>query len=162
MIFADADDAPIIADLAKRICYDYYYKIVDKGLVDYYVEKYQSEEAIREQIKSEGYLYSFIMSEGKKVGYFSIRSEEDALLISKLYLEEDHRGKGLGSQALDSIIEYGRSAGMKYSYLHVNKNNVASIEIYKSKGFLISRYDDSDIDGGFKLDDYIMEYSYER
>jgi len=160
MIIADVHDSPLISAMAKEICFKYYNPIVDNSLVKYYVETFQSEEAIHRQIEKEGYIYSFIIHNDEKVGYYSVRAENDHLLMSKLYLKEECRGKGLGSKAIDDILDYGHSIGMNCVYLHVNKNNIPSINIYKSKGFEIVKYDDSEIGDGFRLDDYIMEYRF--
>jgi Sortase and related acyltransferases len=157
MFIADAHDAPLISAMANEICFKYYNPIVDNSLVKYYVETFQSEEAVHRQIAKEGYLYSFILYNGEKVGYYSVHPENDRMLMSKLYLKEEHRGKGLGSKAIDEILEYGRGIGVNSVYLHVNKNNIPSINIYKTKGFEIVKYDDSEIGDGFRLDDYIME-----
>jgi len=162
MIIADACDAPLISAMAKEICFKYYNPIVDNSLVKYYVETFQSEEAIRRQIEKEGYLYSFILHGVEKVGYYSVHPENDRLLMSKLYLKEEWRGKGLGSKTIDDILEYGRETGVSCVYLHVNKNNIPSINIYKAKGFEIVKHDDSEIGDGFRLDDYIMEYRFVR
>jgi Acetyltransferases, including N-acetylases of ribosomal proteins len=162
MIIADAHDAPLISAMANEICFKYYNPIVDNSLVKYYVETFQSEEAVHRQIEKEGYIYSFILCDNEKVGYFSVHPENDRLLMSKLYLKEEYRGKGLGSKAIDDILEYGRTIGVNNVYLHVNKNNIPSINIYKAKGFEIVKYDDSEIGNGFRLDDYIMEYRFVR
>jgi len=158
MIIADACDAPLLSAMAEEICFKYYNPIVDNSLVKYYVETFQSEEAIRRQIEKEGYIYSFILYDDKKVGYFAVHLENDRLLMSKLYLKEECRGRGLGSKAIDDILEYGRETGANCVYLHVNKNNIPSVNIYRAKGFEITKYDDSEIGDGFRLDDYIMEY----
>jgi len=162
MIIADAHDAPLISAMANEICFKYYNPIVDNSLVKYYVETFQSEEAVHRQIEKGGYIYSFILCNNEKVGYFSVHPENDRLLMSKLYLKEEYRGKGLGSKAIDDILEYGRTIGVNIVYLHVNKNNIPSINIYKAKGFEIVKYDDSEIGNGFRLDDYIMEYRFVR
>jgi RimJ/RimL family protein N-acetyltransferase len=45
------------------------------------------------------------------------------------------RGKGLGSQALELLIENVRSSELLYIYLYVRRDNQAAINLYRKYGF---------------------------
>ena len=147
-----------LSDMAREICIPYYHGMVDEGLLQYYVETFQSEEAIRDQI-AQGHIYSFITSEDEVIGYYSVYPKGDVLFLSKLYIKEGFRGLGFGSGSFDEIFEIGRSLKLRCVRLNVNKNNISSIRIYTAKGFTTVATDNSDIGGGFHVDDLIMEYN---
>ena len=159
MKFCGIDEAKELADMAREIWMEYYSTFLDTDLPRYVVTTFQSEEAIRQQIR-DGYLYSFIMVGDKKAGYFCIVPEGDSLFMSKLYILKDLRGKGFGSRTLDEIIEKGREMRMKRVYLRVNKENGPSIGIYSHKGFVVAEALKEEIGDGFFLDDYLMEYRF--
>lgn len=159
MKFADIDKAKELADLAREIWMDYFPKIIDKDETEYILNTFQSESAIRKQIE-EGYLYSFIIENEEKAGYFCIRPENDELFISKIYVSEKYRGKGLGSKTMDDILQKGRAMKLKKAYLRVNRNNALAIDVYKHKGFIIAKEEKLDIGDGFCMDDFLMEYIF--
>jgi len=159
MIFCDADEAKELSEMAWNIWTDYYSTIITGDDIEYILNTFQTEEAIREQIH-DGYLYSYITDGGAKAGYLCIRPEGDSLFMSKLYVAKEFRGRGLGSKALDEIIEKGRALNVKRIYLLVNKHNLPSIEVYKHKGFIIVKAEKKDIGNGYFMDDYLMEYHF--
>ena len=52
-----------LAGLAKEIWNEHYIKILSQEQIDYMLEKFQSENAIKEQISNDGYNYYFINSD---------------------------------------------------------------------------------------------------
>ncbi|MCL2295530.1 MAG: GNAT family N-acetyltransferase, partial [Methanomassiliicoccaceae archaeon] len=138
MKYCGTDDAKELSEMAWDIWTDYYGSFITGDDIEYILKTFQTEEAIEKQIL-EGYLYSFIMCGGVKAGYLSIRQEGDSLFMSKLYVHKDFRGKGVGSKAMDDILEEGKARNVKKIYLRVNRNNLPSIEFYKYKGFVISK-----------------------
>ena len=159
MRFCGTDDAKELAAMANDIWTEYYSTFFDTELPRYFLGRFQSEEAIRQQIK-DGYLYSFIKDGGEKAGYFAILPKGDSLFLSKLYISKDFRGKGLGSRTLDEVLERGRAMKMRRVYLRVNKDNTPSRDIYLHKGFVIAEDIVEPIEDGFVLDDYLMEYVF--
>ena len=159
MIICGEDDANDLSKMAWDIWTDYYSTVITGDDIGYILKTFQTEEAIKQQMR-DGCLYSYIIEDGNKAGYFAILPEGDSLFISKFYVSKEYRGRGLGSRTLREILEKGRSLNMKKAYLHVNKHNLASIEIYKHKGFVITGGDKIDIGNGYFMDDYVMEYYF--
>lgn len=58
----------------------------------------------------------------------------------------------------ERIKEKGKTAGCKYIYLTVNKRNDSSVAIYKKWGFFVYEEAQTDIGGGYIMDDYIMRF----
>ncbi len=146
------------ARLARDIWQEHYVSIIGQEQVDYMLEKFQSEQAIAEQI-AEGYEYYIILHNGKSAGYLAVvqNLRESTLLIGKIYVKKSERGKGLGKEMLVFTEDICRKRGLKTIWLTVNKNNKRSIAWYSQMGFINAGPTLQDIGGGFVMDDFRME-----
>jgi ribosomal protein S18 acetylase RimI-like enzyme len=146
-----------VYNLAKEIWNQHYLPIIGQEQVDYMLDKFQSERAIKEQI-AEGYKYYLIIDNQidnqVEVGYFSVKDKAAKLFLSKLYVLDSFRGKGIGKQGIKFIKSAFEHPVIQ---LTVNKNNFNSIAFYKKVGFKIVEDVVTDIGNGFVMDDYVME-----
>ena len=142
--------------LAKEIWIDHYTSLIGEAQVEYMLNKFQSFEAVKEQI-SEGFNYYLV---DRSKGYFSYFPEGDSLFISKLYIHRDYRRQGLGKKAVNFIIN--KATGKNSLKLTVNRDNLNSVEVYKKLGFNISEEVDFDIGCSFYMNDYVMIKSLNR
>jgi ribosomal protein S18 acetylase RimI-like enzyme len=147
-----------IAGLAREIWEEYYVPIIGRQQVDYMLQNFQSEKAIKEQL-GKGYEYYLGSRDGQSGGYLAIVPDKDApkLMISKLYVKKALRGSGMGQEMLQFVESLAISRGIKTLWLTVNKNNVQSIAWYSRMGFKNAGPIAMDIGGGFVMDDYRME-----
>lgn len=141
--------------LAKGIWTHHYTPIIGQAQVEYMLSKFQTYEAIREQIAG-GYEYYLIYKDKTAVGYFSILAESPSLFLSKIYVKMEFRGHGIGKKAMEFIEKQARQKGLTAIRLTVNKHNRSSIEAYLKMGFKKIRELVIDIGGGFVMDDYEM------
>jgi ribosomal protein S18 acetylase RimI-like enzyme len=153
------DDAKELSEMAWDIWMEYYPSVVRGDNIEYILNKFQTEEAIRQQIL-DGYVYFFILDGDIKAGYASFQPRGDALYISKYYVSKDFRGKGLGSKAMEYMVEKGKEMKMRKAFLNVNRFNTLSINVYEHLGFVIVKEDKIDIGDGYFMDDYLMEYYF--
>lgn len=143
-----------LASLASAIWHEYWTCLLSFEQIDYMVENFQSEKAIKNQIENENYTYYFIIKDDKKAGYFGISDKVDYLFLSKLYIKKEFRHQGLGSKAFEKIKELANEKSIR---LTVNKQNINSIKAYEKWGFKTIDAVVTDIGSGFVMDDYIME-----
>lgn len=151
------EEMPCLAELASRVWHEYFPCILTEEQIDYMVERFQSLNAMTDQVEHQGYAYYFLQDGGETVGYMGIRPEEETIFLSKLYLTKENRGKGYASQAFSFLEEYGRRTGKKAIWLTVNKYNDHTISVYRHRGFQTVRSQVSDIGDGYVMDDYVME-----
>jgi diamine N-acetyltransferase len=146
----------IVAGLAKIIWPEHYVPIIGQEQVDYMVAKFQSPEAIENQVRNEGYSYFIITSSGQPVGYIGIIEKTNELFLSKIYILSDERGKGFGQCGINFLTAQCRNKGLGYITLTVNKYNLRSISAYEKMGF--EKYGEvvGDIGSGYVMDDYLM------
>ena len=152
--------------LAREIWAEHYTAIIGADQVDYMLDKFQSENAIVDQIQNKGYIY-FLIEESKQaqnqsgsgqaIGYFAIFQEDDALFLSKLYIRKAMRGKGIARETIDFIKSLAVEKKLGKITLTVNKNNIGPIAAYEKLGFVNQGPIVQDIGGGFIMDDYKME-----
>jgi len=153
-----AEEIAEVARLAAEIWHEYYVSIITIDQIAYMVQKYQSVEAISDQIRQQGYEYYLIHRNDKvRIGYIAVRQEEEKLFLSKLYIGKEHRGQGYASRSFAFLDELCKNRNLSHIWLTVNRYNESSISVYANKGFRIVREQIADIGNGFVMDDYVME-----
>ena len=146
----------IVESLAREIWTEYYTPIIGRGQVDYMLDRFQSKQAVTDQIRS-GVVY-FLMEENHEfIGYIAVQPRGDELFLNKIYVQSSHRAKGYGKQAVRSLEALARERGLRKIALTVNKNNVGAIRAYEKMGFRNTGPLVQDIGNGFVMDDYAME-----
>ena len=144
-----------IETLADAIWREHYIPIVGKPQIDYMLDKYQSAKAIEKQVE-DGFEYFSIFYNETPVGYLSIKSEVNALFLSKIYVLSSFRGKKIGKGAMEFTEQKAKSYQLKNIRLTVNINNTNSILAYEKLGFINVGPVVKDIGSGFVMDDYEM------
>lgn len=157
IIKAQEADLTAIANLADIIWREHYTPIIGPEQVEYMLGKFQSADAMAQQI-SEGVDYYTLWLDDLLVGYLSFYTKGEVLFLSKIYVLSQLRGQGIGQQAMGFIKEQALSHGLERIQLTVNKYNTGSITAYERMGF--KKVDEvvMDIGGGFVMDDYVMEF----
>ncbi|WP_372754616.1 GNAT family N-acetyltransferase [Mariniflexile sp.] len=142
--------------LADIIWREYYIPMVGKPQIDYMLEKFQSVEAIKNQVEA-GFEYFLITFDTIPVSYIAIKKEEDTLFLSKIYVLSTYRGKKIGKKAMQFIEEKAKSYDLKAIRLTVNINNTKAINAYEAMGFTKTGTLKAPIGEGFFMDDFLME-----
>ena len=149
-------DYTAIAELASIIWHEHYTPIIGVSQVEYMLDKFQSANAIQQQI-NKGYQYYSITYEENTVGYLAIKKEASKLFLSKIYVSKTHRGLGIGKSAMVFIEQKAIKESCTSIYLTVNKYNTNSIKAYEKTGFINTGAIVQDIGNGYVMDDFIME-----
>lgn len=148
----------VVETLAHSIWWEYFPAIIGSPQVEYMLEKFQSRQAISNQIEKDGFIYYLLEDKnGNRAGYFAIVPQQKESFLSKLYVTAENRHKGYARCALEFIETYAHDNGLSKITLTVNKNNTDSINAYKKLGFVITDSLVTDIGDGFVMDDYKME-----
>ncbi|WP_338086520.1 GNAT family N-acetyltransferase [Negativibacillus massiliensis] len=145
-----------VAQLADEIWHEHYQNILSPEQIDYMVERYQSVQAITEQLE-QGYHYLLALEDGQPCGFCGYHRETDRMFLSKIYIRKDFRRRGIASAFLKQVTE--ESQGLAAIYLTVNKHNAGSIAAYQHFGFETIDSVVTDIGHGYVMDDFIMQKS---
>lgn len=156
------EQVKICAAIADEIWHEWFPSILSAEQIDYMVEKFQSEAAMKEQMSEKGYQYYYIHRNGVHMGYTAIQPQEDGrLFLSKVYLKKEYRGKGYANAVFEFLKDYCRRNGLKAIWLTVNKHNESSMAVYEKKGFKVIGEDVTDIGNGYVMDDYFYQLDVE-
>ena len=150
-----------VAALAEEIWTECYGEILSGRQISYMLERYQSEEAMTRQL-AEGYRYLMIREGESLCGYVGFCPLDRAgqtgrgLFLSKLYLKQEFRGRGLATETIAFLEGLVLSEGYDYLWLTVNRNNVRAAKRYEAVGFSCWACEDTPIGEGFFMEDFIM------
>ena len=103
----ESGEVKILGTLAFEIWHEHFVSILSEEQIEYMVEKFQSEPAMRAQLENQGYLYYLAYEDGKPAAYAAIvpNPEEESIFLSKLYVKKEHRGKGFARQLMNCVLE---------------------------------------------------------
>lgn len=87
---------------------------------------------VKDEVNNQINNYQLININGKICGCILVENKDDGVIIDELYLEEEYRNKGIGTDLINNVI-----TNNKIVYLWVYKDNVKAISLYKRLGFLI-------------------------
>lgn len=154
----DTDTIAKLSQFASSIVKEHYDPILGSVQNDYMIDKFQSSEAIIEQIM-QGHYYYLMITDVHKIGFIAFYPRENDLYISKFYLQKDHRGKGLSKDMFSFIISKARELGFDAIVLNVNKYNRMAIRAYEKLGFIKTNEEKNDIGNGYFMDDFVYRYN---
>lgn len=76
--------------------------------------------------------YKIIMCNKNKVGCLLVAKKDDGVILDEIYLEEEYRNKGIGTDIIKNILKINPIV-----YLCVYKKNIKAISLYKKMKFKI-------------------------
>lgn len=147
----------IIEKLANIILHEVYAPIIPAEHTRYFLERFQSEKAIENQVKKENYQYYLLQYKNENVGYLGIQKLDKKLILSKLYILKAFRGLKIGKSALNYLHQYATENHIENIELIVNQQNQNTVEIYQKNGFEIIDSITNSFPNGHSVNDYKME-----
>ncbi|MGO9015945.1 MAG: GNAT family N-acetyltransferase [Dissulfurispiraceae bacterium] len=150
------EDIPVVQDLARHIWEEAYSDLLSQEQIHYMLTLMYSSKVISDEL-SGGAVWEIIFQEGTPCGYVSYSiSGDDAVQLSKIYIEKSFRGKSIAEEAIKRVLRYAAEKGKARVFLTVNKGNVRAIRAYEKNGFSVTDSVVKDIGNGFVMDDYVM------
>jgi len=81
---------------------------------------------------------------GRIVGFLMFMKQARSMLklkrsramITDLYVEEEHRGRGIASELLERCLQYLKSLGVEEVRVNVLVDNAPAISLYRKTGFI--------------------------
>lgn len=158
LVKANSEHISIIIDLTKKIWPVAYGEILSKAQLEYMIDKFYNETALRELIQKGHVFYLAQDDKDNYVGFVSyeINSEPNKTKIHKIYVLPQTQGTGLGRLFFELVKEKAIENHQCAIFLNVNKYNNA-IHFYTKLGFTKVKDEVIDIGNGYVMDDYVME-----
>lgn len=145
-----------LVSVIKEVWPEAFVPIIGQAQVDYMLATYQSKQQIEKEV-AEGVQYFLLKEQGQTVGYTAYEVIASKIYLSKLYLMNQFRGKGLTSALFQWYETIAREQGIKEIFLRVNQGNAQAIAVYLHQGFEMAGELISDIGQGFQMVDYQMK-----
>lgn len=150
-----------VEEAANHVWHNYYKGILSEEQIDYMLDKFQSREALKEQIAN-GYIYYMVMADGNLAGYMCYIVENDHVFLSRLYIKAEYRRQGLAKKTLAHLEAIFLSPENDYPHikkirLNVERKNGFAINVYEHLGFKKIKSVNINIGDGFICEDYVME-----
>ena len=73
---------------------------------------------------------------GEIAGYAVFWAVMDQGELGNVAVDDDYRGKGIGTKLIEEILKRAHERGVKEIFLEVRKSNVRAQELYKTFGFV--------------------------
>jgi len=154
------DDAQLceIEKLAGAIWREHYPGIISREQIEYMLQKGYALDELRRDITQRRIHYDRALVAGRLVGFsaYGPHSDPHALMLHKLYVTLEQRGRGCARRLVEAAAAHARSHSLDCIVLRVNKHNRLAIAAYERMGFTNAGPILSDIGGGFVMDDYQM------
>ncbi|MDD2214123.1 MAG: GNAT family N-acetyltransferase [Oscillospiraceae bacterium] len=142
------------ARLAAEIWSECYTRLIGTAQVNYMLEQFQSAPAITRQIRQQDYYYFLLLTPQGWAGYTALQPEVGGrVFLSKFYLRQGFRGRGLAARFLNYIDSFCRARGALRLWLTVNRGNERALAFYQKMGFYLLEKRVTSIGSGYVMDD---------
>jgi ribosomal protein S18 acetylase RimI-like enzyme len=156
---ANDRDLTTVATLAGSIFRQHYPGILSVAQIDYMLAKLYSAAALRRQ-RQLGHVFLLALINEKPAAFasFALSQEEtNEAQIHKLYVLPEHHGRRIGVRLIDEVTTRVQRLDRRRLVLTVNRLNIQAINFYFREGFTIRSVVDTDIGGGYAMQDFVME-----
>lgn len=152
---------PAIRAMAYHTWPDAFGAILSPAQIDYMLEMMYSLDALRVQTCEKNHLFLLASEsdDGAYLGYVSYEFDyqnQSVTKIHKLYILPESQGKGVGYALCKAVADAACQHGNDCLSLNVNRYNKA-VGFYERFGFVMVGAEDTDIGGGFVMQDAVME-----
>ncbi|MBQ8635480.1 GNAT family N-acetyltransferase [bacterium] len=147
----------LLAEMIKEIWAECLLKLHGRAVVNYLLY-FVKEDALKIELKNEKFEYYFIEWNKEKIGFILLEDMDDVLNVSRFYIKEEYRNRGIGFKVFQRILVYAKKRKYKFIYLYINRKNFKALRFFQRLGFLkkcsVVRY----IGSEKFLDDYKFIY----
>lgn len=157
----DKNEIEELSKLATEIVKQHFDPIIGPKQNDYMIGKFQTPEAIAQQIQ-QGYRYYWVIDQDETAGFMAFYPRTGKMYLSKFYVAKHFRGRHLAAKMFEFICRETKKEQLSAIFLNVNRNNSDVIQVYEHLGFVIVGQEKNDIGNGFFMDDFVLEYAIEQ
>jgi ribosomal protein S18 acetylase RimI-like enzyme len=156
---ARSSDFKSIQEIAHKTWPETYGAILSKVQLDYMLNAFYSEEALRNNVEIKG--HHFLLAKENEVvlgfaAYEHKHQDNSRTRIHKIYILPQTQGKGIGKGLIEYIEKLALENHSAALSLNVNRLNKA-LFFYHKIGFEIIAEENIEIGHGYLMEDYVME-----
>ena len=140
---------PLVIDQFKRkyqkSVKDFILNIWKEFGFTYILEEDSDLDDIQKHYIDNGGAFYILRNDDKVMGTIGLVAKTDNTIeLTRLYIDKSQRSKGFGSKLVDRAIEFSRKSGFIKIKLNSNKIFKKAHNLYKRKGFFITKEDKED------------------
>lgn len=122
--------------------------------IQLFLDRYQTVEAIQEQIEGDYTYYLVYNAANELLGYVGLNHLEACMELSKLYILVEKRGGGIGKEIMEWIDTKTLEKGYANLELDVVVENEGAVRFYKRLGFAVKEMFERQFDTGYSERNY--------
>ena len=142
-IRAKPEDIDELVLISRKTFHDAFHQLNTEANMQAYMDKAFTHEKLLDELQRHNSEFYLVKESNKVVGYFKINrkdaqtefKDDISLEIERIYIDEDHQGKGWGTELINQIKVMALSKGIRYIWLGVWEKNPAAIRFYERNGF---------------------------
>lgn len=145
--------------IAQTVWHETFDPLLPPGQTDYMIDKFQSDHAIKDQLAHQNYRYYLAKLNGEYAGFVGFAPHyqgQEEMYLSKVYLLSQFRHQGVVKAMFDLVEQETKKEELSKIRLTVNKKNTHAASVYEHYGYKTVEAVESDIGGGYVMDDYVM------
>jgi GNAT superfamily N-acetyltransferase len=141
---ADAADAAVLADLARRTFYDTFAHNNDPDDMALYLQSAYSVEIQSRELADPGITTLLVEADGRAVAYAQIRADHvppcvegpDPIELWRFYVDREWHGQGIAQRLMARVRQVARERGARALWLGVWEKNDRARAFYAKCGFI--------------------------
>ncbi len=98
-------------------------------------DNFWSYNVLKQELVNQNTTYIIAKENSEVVGFAGISVCLDEATLNNIVVKKSYRGKGIGGELLESLIELCSDMNMKLLTLEVNTQNTPAIKLYEKFGF---------------------------
>lgn len=106
-----------------------------KDIISKQFDEFWTASVLEKELQNNLSSYIVAVCNGNVVGYAGIWVPIDEAHITNIVVKKDERGKHIGTQLLEELINMAQKQRLKCITLEVNVNNKNAIQLYKKHNF---------------------------
>lgn len=95
-----------------------------------------SRESLSSELENENSLFYVAVEDDTVLGYIGMSVVIDEGYIYNVAVDESHRGKGIGSALIQTLVTHAKKNGFCFLTLEVRESNAAARSLYEHFGFI--------------------------
>ena len=128
------EDAEVVGEIHSKAWKSAYRGLFPDEYIDSDTASRRTGEFL-ESIKDDKCMYFLLEASGQPAGIVKTCECDNVLEIESIYILSEHRGQGLGAEAIDFILAYKPWDGI---FLWVLEDNIKARRFYEKNGFKLS------------------------
>lgn len=98
-------------------------------------DNFWSYNVLKQELENKNNTYIVAKENEQIVGFAGISTCFDEATLNNIVVKKSHRGRGIGGELLETLIEFCADLHMKSLTLEVNSLNTPAIHLYEKFGF---------------------------